>query len=422
MVNKKLIVSGILGIIGLTVLGMNIGINDAGQRTVVQYPDGEMSVKFEPGIYFPFFGKVTKYNDYLTYDFSASDNACQFEQNDGVRVRYQDGGQGSVCGMVNIQLPTDDKTMIEMHKRFRSEEGVRNKLLNQIVPKSLNLTAALMSSEEAYATKRSEYIRMAREQTVKGAYETKLVKKEVIVGIDEDGKNETQLKEVPEIVLEKGLPITLGSDLDKYGMTVYQFDLKAWDFEPRTINQIQTKRAAEMAIVTSKANAKKAYWEEQQVRAEGEKRVAEAEYKAKVEAERLIQEAERDKQLALIEATKQKERAIELTQAAKEATEQKRQEALQAEQEAKVITTLADAEAYKLREVQKGGILKMKIDAMVKMNEQNADAQARRAVPATVIYTGAEGNLGSGNDVSKILDTQLLKNLKALDLNNAVQN
>lgn len=413
----KMIALGVVGVISLILVGMNVGINDAGQRTVIQYPNGNMTVRFEPGIYFPFFGKTTVYNDYLTYDFSAEDGSCDFEQNDGNRVRYQDGGEGIVCGMANVQLPVDEVSMIKMHKRFRSEDGVRAKLLDQAIPKALNLTAALMSSEEAYATKRSEYIRMSREQTEKGLYKTKLVEKTVVVGIDENGKTETQLKEVPEIIVDaNNMAITTGSDLDLYSMNVAQFDLKAWDFESKTIKQIQDKREAEMAIVTSKANAKKAYWEEQQVRAEGEKNVSTAEYEARVAAEKMIQEAERDKALALIEASKIKEKAIELTAAAVEATKQKTQEALQAVQEAKVITTLANAEAYKLKEVQKGGILKLKIDAMVTMNRDNAAAQAKRKVPTTVIYSGGEGKLGSGSDVANLLDTQLIKNLQNLGL------
>lgn len=43
----------------------------------------------------------------------------------------------------------------------------------------MNLTAALMSSEEAYATKRSEFIQMAEDQAIRGIYTTRLVEKTV---------------------------------------------------------------------------------------------------------------------------------------------------------------------------------------------------------------------------------------------------
>ena len=80
----------------LIALVMNIGVNDAGYRTVIQGLGGGMSVKYDAGVYFPMFGKTTEYPDYLTYDFSPEDGTCDFEQGDGVKVRYQDGGEGVV--------------------------------------------------------------------------------------------------------------------------------------------------------------------------------------------------------------------------------------------------------------------------------------------------------------------------------------
>lgn len=413
---KKTILS-IIGVIAMFILFvMNVGINDAGYRTVIQYPNGTVTVKFEAGAYFPLFGKTTEWPDYITYDFSTADSTCDYDQNEGVRIRYQDGGEGNICGMANVQLPYDEENMIAFHKRYRTEAGAKVKLLEQQFPKAMNLTAALLSSEEAYATKRSEFIRMSREQAEKGLYKTVLETREVVI-TNNDGKTEKQIKEVPKVVEVAGVPVTQGSDFDSFNLKVVQFDLKGWGFEPKTIAQIQKKREAEMAIITAKANANKAYYEEQEKIAEGKKNVAIAEYTARVEAEKVIQEAERDKTLALIDATKQKERAIELTQAAVEGTKQKQQEALQAIEEAKVIKTMADAESYRLRETQKAGELKLKIDALVSIAEFQADAQAKRAVPTTVIYSGGEGDkMGSSSDVSNVLDTQLLKNLSNLNL------
>ncbi|MCK5353552.1 MAG: hypothetical protein KAJ63_00425, partial [Methyloprofundus sp.] len=48
-------------------LAMSAGINDAGNRTVVQYPTGTLLVKFTPGIYMKWFGTSTEYRDVLTY-------------------------------------------------------------------------------------------------------------------------------------------------------------------------------------------------------------------------------------------------------------------------------------------------------------------------------------------------------------------
>lgn len=402
---KGMIFGGVLGVIGLVTVVMNVGINDAGYRTVVQYPGGAMDVRFDPGVYFPFFGKTTVYPDYLSKDFSAgSDNVCSFAQGDGVRVRYQDGGEGVVCGMVNVQLPTDEKTMIAFHKRFRSEQGARDRLLNQEFPKVLNLTAGLLKSEEAYATKRSEFISDANYQARNGLYVTKLISEEVQVGVDEKGKPEYQTIDIPKVVIgDDGSPKTQDSVLDRWGLSLTQFDLKAWDFEPKTLQQISDKRAAEMAIITAKANANKAYYAEQQVIAEGKRAVAEMTYKTKTAAAKQLEEAERDKRLAVIQAEKEKERAQELTLAAQERTEQKRQEALAAIEEAKVITTLANAEAYKIREIQKAGLTYRSIEAQEKMNKDMSDAIRNMNVPSTVTILGGGSSEGGSDDAMKAL-------------------
>jgi hypothetical protein len=404
--NKSLIISAIAGIVGLTVVALNVGINDAGYRTVIQKPNGSMSVKFEPGLYFPMFGKTTTYPDFISKDFGAGeDNVCSFAQNDGVRVRYQDGGEGVVCGMVNVALPTDEDSMLKFHNRFRSEEGARTKLLNQEFPKVLNLTAGLLKSEEAYATKRSEFISNATYQANNGLYETKLVSKRVQVGVDKEGKPEYQNRDVPEIVLgTDGQPKTADSIIDRWNLAVTQFDLKAWDFEPKTLKQISDKRDAEMAIITAKANANKAYYAEQQVIAEGKKNVAQMEYKTKAAAARQIEEAKRDKQLAVIAATKQKETAIELTAAAEEATKQKAQEALAAIEEAKVITTLADAEAYAIDKKQEAGKLFREFEMKEHIATVNSRAVENMNMPSqlTILGGGAGGNTDAMNSLLQL--------------------
>jgi hypothetical protein len=410
-----------VGAIALAVvMATTMGINNAGYRTVIQGVGGDMSVKYDAGIYFPMFGKTTEYPDYLTYDFSAKDKSCDFEENDGIKVRYQDGGEGVVCGMANVMLPVagDEEAMIAFHKRYRSEAGVRAKLLNQTFPKALNLTAVLMSSEEAYATKRSEYISMGRDQVENGLYKTKLVEKNVQVGIDSDGEPEMQLKEVPQIVMVGGLAQHDASDLTQWGLTLSQFDLKAWDFEPNTLTQIRKKRAAEMAIVTAKANAKKAYWEEQEVVANGAKNAAAAKADAITAAQPLIENKLRDKQLAIIAAEQRTATAIENTLAAKE--EEKRQRALAkaAVQEGKKIKTLASAEKFRLESIAEGGELQMRLHTAEVMNKDAWVEIGKQKWTPEIVMGGGEG--GQLNEVQAMVQTQLIKNLQNVGINSGI--
>lgn len=415
--NKRTVLSVLAGIVGLVVVTETIAVNDAGYRTVIQSPNGNMSVQFESGVYFPFFSKTTVYPDFITKDFSAGEgNVCSFAQNNGLRVRYQDGGEGVVCGIVNVQLPTDEEDMIEFHKRFRNEEGAKSKLLDALVPNVLNLTAGLVTSEESYATKRAEFISNASTQASKGIFVTQLVQKNVQVGVDKNGKPEFQKRSVPEIVMEKDgvTPKHQPSVLTQWGLKVTQFDLNAWDFEPKTLTQISTKREAEMAIITAQANANRAYYEELETVAKGKKAVAAQEYATKTQAAVPIEEAKRDKELAIIEATKQKESAMALTAAAVEATKQKQQEALAAVEQAKVIKTLADAEAYATDRKQAAGKLFREIEAQEKMNADMAMAIQNMSVPTTVtILGGSSGNSGS-NAMESLLQLGVMDKLGTL--------
>ena len=89
------------------------GINDAGDRTVIQYPTGNLHVQFEPGIYSLWFGRETKYRDVITYDFDKTDSGGEATiDEDGISVRYQDGGTGTIFGKVRFNLPADEPTML----------------------------------------------------------------------------------------------------------------------------------------------------------------------------------------------------------------------------------------------------------------------------------------------------------------------
>lgn len=424
MLTKLKLIGGAALALGLLIVVFTtMGVNDAGFRTVIQSPSGAMSVKFDPGWYFSPMAKTTVYPDFLTYDFSSEDGHCNFVNPDGsvdgIKVRYQDGGEGAVCGLVRVALPSSEVQMLEFHKAYRDEEGVRSKLLNQSIPKSINLTASLMSSEEAYATKRSEFLQMGEDQAKRGVYRTKLVEKMVAVGLDENGKEEFQKKLVPEPVIgSDGNYVTNGSDFEKYGVHIQQFDIKAWDFEPKTLEQISNKRAAEMAIVTAKANADRAYYENITVEAEGKKKVTEAEFAQLEKAKREIVNQQKEQDMAVIKARQAvlvQEQAV--LRAAQEVKEQQ-QLALAAIEEAKKIKTLADGEAYaKKAIIQADNALAAKLQAEIEIQKNWAQAYKERQVPATVTVLGggSGGTTVAGDsevsDFLKILTAEAAKNL-----------
>ncbi|MGH8557125.1 MAG: hypothetical protein ACRESZ_06610, partial [Methylococcales bacterium] len=65
----------VIAMIALISTNLLFGINDAGERTVVQYPTGTLYIKFSPGIYFKGFGSTEVYWDVYTYDFDKAGSA-----------------------------------------------------------------------------------------------------------------------------------------------------------------------------------------------------------------------------------------------------------------------------------------------------------------------------------------------------------
>lgn len=402
---------------------MLIGINDAGQRTVIQHPTGNLFVKFTPGLYFQAGGKVTEYNDLITFDFDryqAEGDTATLDQ-DGISVRYQDGGMGTVYGKSRYSLPSDEETMISLHKAFRSNNGVANKLIKPVTEESMNLTAGLMTSEDAYATKRAIYTQLAKAQVNKGKFETEL--KTITVKDETTGK--TVSKQVPVIKTVKGIDVHLESDLLKYGIVLEGFQLNDPGFEESTRKQIADKRSATMAIITAKANAEKAKQEAITAEEDGKRDVMKAKYIEEVTKERAMVIASREKEIAVIKAEKlvevakqvklealvNAERKVEVASQAKLEAEQKKLASIEYKQEQ---INIGKGEGERKRLVmQADGALEQKLDTYeVVMANFAIEFGKQKWVPEIQMGSGTEG----GNEAANLINILTAKSLKDLGL------
>jgi hypothetical protein len=380
----------------LLLISMTLGINNNGFRTVVQWPNGNTFIKFNAGMYITLFGTTTEYPDVVTHELNGS----------GISVRYQDGGTGSVDGVVRVALPTDAPSMLTLHRGVRSVEGFKNKLLIPEIKQSLNLTAGLMTSEEAYAVRRNDYATWAGDQLSNGRYWTELTAKTV-----KTTEGKTQTKNVPTIKMnqETGMPMHQSSPFNDYGLVVAGFQITDWDFEEKTLRQISDKRAAEMAIITARANADKAVWQQKEIKANGLR-----------EVERVRYEQLQLKEKATIEASRKKEVAVIGAELVKEVNSQKEMAAIidvrTAKQEASATKTRADAEAYaKKAVIMADGALDKKLATIEKIQAVWADAYSKRNVPSVVMGGGSEAANGDANAFMKLLTTKAAKDL-ALDM------
>lgn len=395
---NKLVVGGIaaVGLLLSVVALSSISVNDGGYRTVVQYPTGTMEVKFAEGWFLAPFAKETTYPNVMSYDLGEG----------GLAVRYQDGGRGTVDGNVRVQLPGDEAAMLKFHREFLSVEGAMSKLVVPEVRQALNQTAGLLTSEEAYAEKRSNIAEWAEAIMENGRFVTRTVTRELTMS---DGTK--QRKQIPEIATKDGQPQHQGSPFKEYSLLVSGFQVTNIDFEQATQTQIDEKRKAEMASITARANADKAAWEEKQVEAEGKKNVAQRRYEQLQINEKDILVAEREKQVALIEAARVKEVNAEQLLAAKIDVQTAKEQAA-----ATIERAAAEAKAKELV-MTADGALDKKLAAYNKAMADWATAyQLRTVADVPQIVMGGDGKTSNGSsDFMKMMEAKVAKDL-ALDL------
>ena len=394
----------------LLIVQQCIGINDAGERTVVQYPTGTLYVKFTPGVYFKGFGSTKVYWDVYTYDFDKEGSAGKNNENslvaNGIAVRYQDGGTGTVFGKARFALPNDDETMIRLHKDFRDRYAIAQKLIRTVTEESMNLTAGLMTSEEAYAEKRGIFTQWAEEQVAAGKFFTEL--KAVVEKVED--ATEHQTRNIPVIKFgPDGLPIQHTSDFKKYGIKVNGFQLTDWNFEQKTLEQISRKREATMGIITAKADAERARQEALTAEEQGKKNVMVARYTKEQEKIQAVVNAEKEKEVAVTKATQ----AVLVAEQGKLEAEQKRLAAIAYKQE-QILRGEGDGE-YKRLVMSADGALAAKLDAWKTVHIRYAEAIEKQKWVPEIQFGSGQANGSAANDLIDMLKAQTAKEL-SLDL------
>ncbi len=245
-------------VVTLATVGRQIfSTNDAGFYQIKQAAlSGEMTVHSEAGTFLRLFGNVTTYQISDMHYFSKNDaDGGPNDEEDSIKIRFNDGGTAEVTGGIKFRLPSDPAKQLLIHSDFKSFERLKHDLIRQTVAEALMQTATLMKAEESYSTRRAEFGSIAEDQVKVGIFETETREfKEK----DVDG-NEFIIREVNIKKNKDGQPIIRkDSALARYGIEVIQFVIKDIDFDPTINALISKKKEAEQMKVVAKANAEKA--------------------------------------------------------------------------------------------------------------------------------------------------------------------
>ena len=405
MGRNKLIGTVGASVVALVLLFTTMGVNDNGWRQVVQWPNGTTFVKFTPGVYFKLFGSAEPYPDEMTFDYDDGESGGTLTEN-GIAVRYQDGGTGTTYGKLRLRLPTDEQTMLELHRSVRSADGFANRIIRPTVKEAHQMTAGLMSSEAAYAEKRGTYIEWIDSQLRDGKFVTELVKTDVT---DESGKVVSKL--LPQIKLDENKqPMHTASVFQSYGVTIGSSPLTNWDFEPKTLKQISTKREATMAIITAKANAERAKQDAITAEQQGLANVQVAKYEKEVEKARAVVDAQRKKEVAVISA----EQTVEVAEQVKLEQEQLK---LAAYETKKKEIALGQGESERKRlNMEADGALQPKLDAWKEATIAGYKEFGKQKW-VSEITMGADGTTGvQSSAATDLMNLMMINNAKQISL------
>jgi hypothetical protein len=304
-------------IVILPSIGSLVGRTKSGWYTINQtFYFGDLVTYMEPGLFWRLWGIPTKYkySDIIYFSKHTEEGS---KRDESIFVRFNDGGTAYVTVNVRYILSPTPQDAISIHRHFRDHTNLINTCLRPLVEESVILSAAMMSSEESYTTKRSLFSQLARDQIVNGVYLTE--QKETKTTDPITGEETVAYEVVIQRDPKTNQPLRKDDPLRLYNIRMSQFVIKEIDYERAVVEQIQVKREALMATIKAKAEAKKAVEQRKTAEEEGLKNVSVSKYGALEEKERAVVDAKRQLEVAVKGAEKRLEVAkLNAKQAEKE--------------------------------------------------------------------------------------------------------
>jgi len=389
------------------------------------------------GYYYHIFGKINDWKREMSVQASTG-NGSGLDTMDSegesenmsagmppLKLTMLDQVDAKVQATARFQLPTDEESFLKIAHSYRTPENLLRTSLIPQFKETLKATSSLMGAEEYYSGGRTEFQNEFEQQMMEGIFVVKRIEKSTYVagrkgsanaakGTSQDDYDDgSKTVFTVEKVLDENLQPKIKTS-KSFELGIVVVEARITDLEPNE------EFAARMKL-KQKASADRAIAREQRIQeeeqkllevAKGQRQIAEKQAASLVKQIEQTTDAETEKQLAITAANRQKESA---------AIQQERAEILlgTARIDAEAIVVLADAAAYEKKALlEADNALQIKLDALVEMNKAAMDAFAKRQVPTNVIYTGGSdgGSLGANEEIANIAATQMMKNLKQLDL------
>lgn len=371
---------------------------------------GNLTCKLNSGTYFQNFGDIHTYEEASTFYFTA-DTETGEKRDQSLQTQFNDGAKARISGSVRVLLPNSDcDSMLKIHRKFKSMNGVVNRLVLPAMRKAMFASGPHMTAAESYAERRNEFASLVEDQLLHGVIDTEkepTVVKDLITGTE---KTVFALKRVK---CGEQNPTCVNGFVREQKSVFYEFNISLTNFviddvvyPTQVLDQIERQRKARMDIITQEAEAKQAEARAKKAKAEAEAAIEETRAKEEIQKTQRIVKAEADKAEAVLQAEKTKE----VAKLEKDA----------AEFEKKKQILLGEGEATRKRLVmQADGALEKKLQAWIKAQEFYASALGK-AQPGALVPSLQMGG-SSGSSAQNFIDLFTAKAAKDLSLDMRVK-
>lgn len=317
---------GVLIIVFLSCLG-KIGEDVKNEEIVINQRafSGRMEYWTEPGFKWQMFGRTTHYYKTQQYWFGGKDIEGE-EHGKPIEVIFNDASVGYIYGSLRVQLPTDIEHLSKIQTAYTGMNRLMNDLVAQNVTKVIYASGPLMSAFESYAEKKNDLIAYITDQLTYGVYKTRI---DELVVTDALTGEEKKVK-IASLVTDENAPNgyvrSERSPFSGYGVIVDQVSISKIEYDDQVKKQIEDQQKANMSIQTKKAEALAAQQDAIKAEAEGKAEAAKAKWKQEQIKATEVTKAEQERDVARLEAEKaeyEKQRIIAEGQAEAEANRMK---------------------------------------------------------------------------------------------------
>lgn len=319
---------------------------------------------------------------------------------DGIDVRFNDGGHGTICGSIQFEMPMDPAALTKIHTKFKGQAAVKSSLIETITGKAVYLSGPLMSSRESYAEKRNNLLFYIEDQIQHGVYKTVQIDKHVKDPITNQDKTAT----VVELVMDKdGKPQRQEpAVLEEFGIKSFNFAIKRMPYDAKVEAQIQEQQKITMEVQTSIADAKKAEQRTLTVTEQGKADAAAAKWKQEAIKATEVTKAEQEKAVAITGAEKDRD------------TAKLQKDAAAFYKEQQILKGEGDA-AYKRKVMEADGALAQKLTTYEKVMGKFAEEFGKQKWVPEIQMGGSSGSAGV-NSAQTMIETLSISALRTLGL------